>query len=490
MKRLLLVCTVIVIVFGACTFETALETGSVFIQLPSRTFFAQALDGAVYETARIRLNSGRTHLPIEGLEYIDVDEDSVTIGGLLPDSYTIRVSFGQSTDEGILYSVTAYGESDPFAVSAGVTTNVKVGLKRQIVVSDESTIGNEMVNVVAVGMDLYSLDASGVIYKNGTRLELPELDGLEIQSISLGGFFDATDTWADELWINTNSGIYPYRQGSLDVDFSAGMALAPGESLKINRTFVHLIEDAGGAPLSIVIGVQGAGLDSLMGTFVDYVDRNNPAAWVWYGWNALDDVSGLGAIKEALTAVGEVVYDFVFEDEYLYAATALQTFYFTTDDLDELIAYFADLGDVESEMELETVLGFFNIVVLSGGDDEGKVIKTVEVEDSVLYFGTNTANDPHNGVLAAEIDATTGAVEADAVKLEETDGFNIQEILYSEAAGLAIARSEDAILVLDDGEFHMEIPFYAGLPGAVRDAVWVGTRLYIAGTEGLAHIDF
>ncbi len=498
--------------------EAPLGTGSVHIQLPTRANISASLPGPdngediEYDQARIWLTSGSTPVSLGEEGYIDVDDNSVTIDGLLPDSYEVRIAFGDISANGILYSVVAFGKSNTFEISAGVTSDVTVYLREQEVYTDENTIGVEYRNAVDVNGTLYVLSADGEIfeYQSGTQVKMdltaitdPDVDA-EIQSISLGGFFETESTLADELWINTDKGIFPYRDDAIVTDFST--AIPADGTLEINSTFVYLVEDPDTAEHSMVVATQGTGLDSLMGTFITYSTKDNPSSWSWEGWDSLDDVGGLSDIQDALSGVGEVVYDVVFKDNYVYAATALQALFFPIEseeddyDLEGLIDYFSELEDPANDMDLETVLNYFYIVTLGGGAGDGKAIKTIEVEDpaptamrATLYLGTNTRNDRHNGVWAAEIDPATGAVEIDAEKIEETDGSNIKDILYSPAAGdgdgLSVAYTETSILVLDDGEFVKEIPAYAGLPGRVLDAEWNGSRLYVVGTEGVAYID-
>ena len=179
----------------------------------------------------------------------------------------------------------------------------------------------------------------------------------------------------------------------------------------------------------------------------------------------------------------------VFGDEYVIAATALQTFLITQDSMSGLIDYFDGLGDT-SEIDLETVFGYLGVIMLTGGADAGKTIKSVEVEGSTLYLGTNTRNDPHNGVLAAGINPVTGLITSDAEKIAATDGTNVKGIVYDPVTGKTVAYSATSLIVLDDGAFVRKIPFYAGLPGRVAEVDWDDSRLYVVGTEGVAYVQF
>ncbi len=489
MKHAWITTALAVAALAGCAIGPSIGAGSVLIELPPRATASAALDGAEYEIARIWLISGSSKLAIDGYEYIDVTDESVTIAGLLPDTYTVQIAFGR-VDDGTLYSVTAYGESDAFRVSAGVTSRVTIRLRRQRVMSDEGVVGTGFVNAVVVDGRLYTLAETGALYEDGALMDLPELAGRDIRSISLGKFFETDSTAAEELWINTDVGVFPYRGGVLDTTFSDGIALNPGESLDIEKTFAYLVEDPDSGEFGLIIGLQGSGLDTLRGTLVKYSDRNDPAGWEWRGWSELDATAGLGDIRDALSGVGEVIYDVVFEDQYIYAATALQTLFLTSADLDAMVAYFEGLNDPAVDMDLDTVLGFFGVVTLTGGPDEGKTIKSVEVEGSVLYLGTNTRNDPHNGVLAARMDPADGKIVSDAVRVDGTDGTDVLDIVYGAEVGLTVAYSASTVLVLDDGALIEEIPFYAGLPGRVRDVEWLGSRLYVVGSEGTAYIDF
>jgi hypothetical protein len=490
MKRLLILA--VATLLASCMLDMPVQTGSVVINLPSRATIARELAGEEldYTVARVWLMSGATRINVGGLGYTESTSDSVVISGLLPDVYGVQVSFGQSED-GVLHSVVAYGTSDPFRISAGVTTPVVVTLQPQSVYSMEGTVGTPHVDVVAIGSDLYTLTADGALFENGVAFTDSALTGKHIQSITAGAFFATETTLAEELWINTDDGIYPLRNGVLVDDFSDAMTI--GEAgLDVDTTFHFLtINHDNPAESSLVILAQGTGLESVIGTFITYSMSGDSATWEWYGWDVLDDVEGLGAIKDALTSVGEVVYDIKFDDRFIIAATALQTLLLPKDNMTDLIDYFMDLSDPAADMDLETVLGFFYIVTITA-DGQGKTIKTVEIADTYLYLGTNTANDPGNGLFVAQVNATTGAITADAQLVSETSGVGIREISYNATIGRVFARSDRELYVLVSGVLTKQIPGYAGLPGSLLAAEWdeSASRLYIAGSDGVAYLNF
>jgi|GEM_PF-2758224 hypothetical protein len=507
----------IVLSTAACGIATA-DYGSVRITLPAGIFgdaYAKAVfpQGAMVDTIRVRLlQNGKVLKISEGREFvsqgISAGQDvNIFLPGLLPGpGYQAEVVVGD--DQGVDgFATYYYGNSDIFDITAGVLKETTILLKP-----------NRFSTLVAAGRSSAAVVADVLWYLDGTNLvsnadpdnpidlaSVPDLAGVRVNTLSTGKKIVDTTVgegiieFPDQLWLNTDDGIYAYDGGTftrlMPADMSPDVYTSSALQFKIpveefvegSETPVEPINDV------LMVLFQGKGLVMGGGGTID--PNQNPEEWGWF--NFADSIGDSPELAEMLSGMeGELIQTPVFGEEFFYINTQLGAFRIGMD-LQETIAT-AIQGVQNNETEIDFAWVNENIIKAGDIELEGKdaagnrfAIKQISAAMTAADRGRLVVAG-NAGLYTALID-TYGKVQGALGKVVGTDrsSFSIlTSIAYDGAVHTAGVDTDGNLFILKDGVVTAKYSAFMGLPKEPSGLTWdtsSGLAILMAG-QGLMRL--
>lgn len=476
--------------FATCSLE-APSVGHLAITIPYEMSSAEAVDS----TARtitftegsapavrlyVLLNGKLLNLSDDDTYYKQVELNTHTVSLDLDPSSGYQVYAALGTTDNEKWTPEYYGSTaESFTVSAGVYT--------------EKTI-----TVIPVNFDYTSANAVHVAildgtlwYTNGSKIT----DGTKtistdttINSLSSGTWFSAGDTgFTDELWINTDKGIYALQNDNIIPRF-------PGINSKFASAITTNIDGDAGSLLILYYG-SDVGYAYSNDRSKDSVD----SAWDSDSLsNFLDSEDGKD-YKDLITDPGSFIKDAVFvingDDTYGLVASTLGTYLYNSTMQNKLM----DNTEVWIKEQLQGDSAYAMVVY----DNNGKSaqISSLALDSTTnpswVYAGTNS------GLYRAATNDLSSAKEAPSLDLiPSTSGKKIKELAaynYNGTSYAAYADSTGIVILKEEGESitstYSTYPFYAFTadPGNITDLTFYespddGLYLAIACEDGLTRI--
>ncbi len=375
-------------------------------------------------------------------------------------TYYIAVSVGTKGDS--YFETRWWGKSQNFKVVAGGTVSPSITL-----LSSNFTMnlkGKNLKGIVVNGADIYT-STSGVLYygTSPSTLISKDFNTAQINSISIGKFLDASNTPVSEPWLNTDSGIVPFRNGSFITNFSQALGsksiLTSGAVEATTTSVAVFYERAGG----------------LGGVYIDSTNKNDPASWEWLDIDLSQYVSG------------QPILDYYNTQNYAYFASKLGAFRLSSD-----LIYNYNGTDIPNFMD-EAV--FFDKVNIGENNSILSLSGYSNGTNKYLVMGTK------KGAYIGELDeASNDIILSGTLKgpLEGTEDYQINKISVTpnpSASGeyyVAMLSERDLFIYNSVTDKTTYYPFYSGLPGELTGFAWFndnGTlKLLVSGTEGLVSL--
>lgn len=457
--------------FFSCSMNQ--EKGSIPIRLPEPGVNRAAGE---YTYARILLITKAGYINIDSSTpevYQDVaySDGLYTIEDINPAYvYDIVIIFGHK-DGGVFKDVYAYAVADDQVVTSGVNNAINMS----IVTSDFTWVpaysGKDSTNLLNIGGTIYVKSAPTAfqgVYRDGIELDIDSSAIGDIQSIGHG----KDVTGQDELWLNSNSGIYPYNNGSINKDFSSG--LPASTTMSISESYGLKLEGKeDGDQDTFIAFFQGEG--SFGGI---KMEPDKPYSdWEWTDKNSLMEDNA--DAKDMLEPLDNIVYDFVASGTYAYMATALPVaaFRISADTM-------GDIDDLPEEPTFNQLEKLVDTVIVRDGHQ--LVTKSLAIQGDKLYLGTES------GLFYTGIDTKTGAQSVDAdveSRIVGTEGKNILKLAPSTHGSYIAALTDGGVIIINDTAIIKEYMFYQGLPGQLSDIIWKDATLYISGSAGVVTVN-
>jgi hypothetical protein len=369
---------------------------------------------------------------------------SVTIENLPPGSgYRIVVAAGKA--EGDSFDTTRFGTSETFSMSAGLDVEISLALSELTMNRAPDLAGLNVKSVVPV---FGGVAASTVtkIFAGGdveSIVEMPyTVSGTTtINSLSIG----TDESNAEIVLVNKSNGVDKVTiSQTVSSVASFGSKAAPSvlQSGAFNGVYFYQAErEFGGKTpglaewLRIDLDIEGMTGRPVM----DFVVTQNPTTESIVGFFATRIV---GAMR-----MGEDFIDSDFGDK--------DPIEVILDKDSELLQFFGEA------LPLIQAFGYL------GG------------QERTLFLGTK------NGVYRTTAEFGTTAI-GNTTLVPGTKGLNIKKIVTNANGAAYMAETE--VVVLKDNRVYL-LPFVFGMTGAINDVAWNGTKLYVAGANGLAEIE-
>lgn len=478
---------------GSCSFQGT-ETGSLLLTLPDEWVAAasgaKAVSWGTVDTMRLYLKQFSTFLPIQAAAgtFSDFDVQKTTpITGLQPGKgYQLLVAFG-SGSSGTFHPL-GYGSSEPFQITAGVSTDVGVTIW-----TSPFTHVTDAANASAtvLGDGFYILAGDKILYGGDFASRIPldaGLAGRTVNSLSTGLHYAGDGVFAEELWLNTSGGIVPYSAGTFDTAFMP-------ESVSGNTVVsgAYAMKPLDGDPV-LAIFFSGGGKKVGGGGTADF--SLAPKDWTWIDFEGIMETADFAAIGDLLQDVTtDLIGSYALSAEYCIVVTPLNTFRFGMD-LFQIVKTKIDGGDpIDATWIINSFLNNADAKTIvsagSSGDTQLTIscVSTVDGSDGgVLFAGTQS------GVRYGPIDVQgrqTGAMAT----VSGTAGYRITAIasMTDESTPgnvfVAALTSGGSLLLMKNYALQKVYPFHSGLPTGSRALTWNveadGTlTLAVTGTGG------
>ncbi len=449
----------IALVLGGCYLAPDEGAGSVGVQLPGSDDPDQTVvDDEAARTARVYLLSGDSLVDLADTGHLQVnlvDGDQDVSVGPVPAGPGYQVILVLGALDGGSFTPARFAVSETFTVFAGQANEITPLSTQPVDFTAGALDGESLVGVMTDGTSLYAA-SSGELFAGTPALEFGDgiavPAGQTVNSLSLGFFFSGSG-FAPEPWLNTTTGILPYRGGAFDTDFSS--------ALETNSILSSGSFGVGTAPTRNLYGFfqLDGGLGGLWVTDANYT---TPIAWEW-----LDEVD----LSEVVT--GQPVYDFVVDGmDAVYFATKLGSFRLTSDLLTSGASTVQDIMDAAE---------FFTVAV---NGQQMDVTEMALVGDT-MYLATA------KGVVQGSVVAGEAVLEVaeDAAVIPETANREVLAMAFGSTYGAILTNH--FLVVTNNREDYEAIPIYVGTGGVPSDIFLdtaTGTVL-VAGSDGLLAVN-
>ncbi len=377
-------------------------------------------------------------------------------------TYYIAVSVGNKGDN--YFEVRWWGKSQEFKIVAGGTVTPPITLSSSDFTMATNLKGESLKGVVVNAGSIYTPTIGKLYYGTAlTSLSSLSLSSGQINSISIGKFLDATNTPVSEPWLNTASGIVPFRNGSFVTNFSQAL-----DSESILTSGAVEVPTGG-----VAVFYERSG--GLGGVYIDSTNKNDPSAWHWLNIDLSQYVSG------------QPILDYYNTQNYAYFASKLGAFRLSSDlitnyngqdvpnFMDDAVFFDnVDIGDKNSILSLSGYTSGTNQYLVMGTEKGAYIGELDESSDDIILSGT--LRGPLTGTESYTIN-----------KISVTSNPSVSGAYY-----IAMLSEKDLFIYNSATEKTTHYPFYSGLPGELTGFAWFNDNgkleLLVSGTEGLVSL--
>ncbi len=467
----------------SCSFSKQDESGSLVLPSP------RAAMPEVNTIIRYSLERNDSPVKMNGQDVITVDyTNSVEIENLNPGSgYKLLVSYGYK--DGNNFKVTHLKTSDSFSIMAGTATEVRLTLEAAPKYEFLTTSGG-LSSAVYINETLYLLDGTDLltITSNGTPETLTGIpEGVTITSLSRGLTFNMDGTTViEELWLNTNQGLFhPNSAGggykknmpenlSPDIKFSKAVEIKVKDDPESNPvSFIVAVYSGGGSSLGLIFAESQADF-----TTEEPSEDNNT-------WETLDSIDSEEADEILKNIKGDIILDFAIND----SSDSLENIYYLVTPLGTIIGS-ADIADIGEDTD------FVNLIL--GSDNSLKIGDGSQSIRRVSSAGNSVYVAPDKGVYVANISKIAGSrgkpTEGGFTLVSGTANrkiIQLSSIEYnnpdnSNDVYTAAVTDKNAVLIIKNDVLLTEIPATAGMPNKAEPYFYDdgNLQLILSGTNG------
>lgn len=461
--------------FLGCNLHTGGETATLTVSL-DRTAGSRVI-GADVDTVRLYLiheNGAFYQFPPDEAIYKEFAVTETVQVEVPAGNWKAALELGEKLSSGALYPIN-FGVSGLTAIAPGVENTVAITGENTPFVWSEAEAGTDFNGAVTIddGVDSFVYASSGSkLYSGSGVTALSEISPAfnyaeyAINSISEGTYFKDGSASSDppdyELWVNTDRGIVPFRDGV----FQYGFQTSEFPVLKSGGYFEE--QEAPDIPSRLTIFYKTptafGGLD-VSNTYGndDINSLPDPSTWTW---NNNSDFEG--------TLTGELIYEFFIHDGATYFASKLGAF----------------------RMD--------NSVTANGGGDFIGLAQKIEIageeaESAIPIFGLEYLPTgkillaTESGVFAATL-TSDASVFTDLAIIPGTSGTQFTKTAVSYDGSYAAAVSSTGVFIFKksgDSFVYKDYPVYTGLPGSISAIEFMegSSVLIVAGKSGLLSPD-
>ncbi|TFG63327.1 MAG: hypothetical protein E4H36_05905 [Spirochaetales bacterium] len=374
------------------------------------------------ENSLLQMNSG--------LMYEEaVAGESVTVRNVPSGDWDVLLAYGEAFEGSFIPK--RYGSSGLTFIAPGIENPVTITLDDTAAVIAEQLAGANISGVVSLGADIY-VSAGQTVYKGAAAAGLVEdkvLASVALHSINKGLSF----TGVPEVWLNTSTGIQNYGGAEL---LAAPSSVLTSAALLSGTDLLGFYQSTQ--------GFAGAVL-TLPGT-----------AFTWHAVENLDTV-----LK------ADLVTGFTLTSDYFYCITPFGA----------MIIAKSVYKDIKEGDTLDVFVSGKFFSINEGGEKLPILSLAYESENGTMYLGT--AKGAYKTAIGAD-----GLPSGDPVIVAGTEKFIVSKIAANSTWAAFVTPL--GVQLLDRAADSLyELPFYAGVPGAVTDLVWKDSSnvLLIAGSN-------
>lgn len=464
----------------SCSFSKQDESGRLVLPSP------RAAMPEVNTIIRYSLERNDSPVKMNGQDVITVDHtNSVEIENLNPGSgYKLLVSYGYK--DGNNFKVTHLKTSDSFSIMAGTATEVNILLDAAPDYTFLTTSGAQS-SAVYINETLYLLDGTEVfrITSNGKTEETGIPEDVIITSLSRGLTFDEDFAISEELWLNTNQGLY--HPNSAGDGYEKNMPTNLSPAIKFSKA-VEIKDTSGPAPVSFIVAVYSGGGSSLGLIFAEsQTDFTAESTEDNNTWETLDSIDSEEADEILKNIKGDIILDFAIND----SSDSLENIYYLVTPLGTIIGS-ADIADIGEDTD------FVNLIL--GSDNSLKIGDGSQSIRRVSSAGNSVYVAPDKGVYVANISKIAGSrgkpTEGGFTLVSGTANRKIIQLSSIEyknpengddvSTYTAAVTEKNAVLIIKDGALLAEIPATAGMPNKAEPYFYDdgSLQLILSGTNG------
>lgn len=504
--------------FGCAVPGTDGGYGAFSLSLPAADNARAVFEGLQYTKAVVHLMQGGSYLSLNPANLYqpvarsaarhEVTAASLTLDNMPAASYALLLGLVNGEGEIVAF------DRIPFTIRAGQTTTVSQGLYRgRVTITDGATAGVSFNAGMTIGEHSFLVDSAGRVWIDGALAVQPVFSNAAAKVVDVmeGARWNGT-AWVSQPWLLVNNyGVLPISSVSpvaYDTAFSAGLDAADVTNITegiagivdivaVNNYIEETADQIEGLnPVAIVL-VQGPGTLAAAALTSDA-----PAPTEWFGLSTILGESD--EFSDLLEQFGTIIRGSIIGDDYFALSTPIGDYFMSYADIGSGISEFMTLFEGTSEtapaegeseeVDIELILEMLGGSQLFGansglvGRQVGQMAVAATATAERLYVSVKpsgsgstalpggiysapiTQNTAGSSVLGAWslVPGTSGlAVESFAVS---PDGRVAAVVLTRDA--VAAASVVDSVIVFTQAGISRKIPFYAGIPGVLKDLFW------------------
>lgn len=387
--------------------------------------------------------------------------------------WMVALELGEFVGEALLPR--DYGISELTTIAPGVDNDVAINTEDSPFIWSEELIGSAFNGIVAFGTsgDRIYASTADKLYAGSSVTTLAEMSpafnysSYPVNSISKGTFFDTDPVKIlegpaqSELWVNTEEGIVPYRDGDFIYDFQNTRFSVLSSGGYFNpQVDAALPADIDPSDVTIFYKTESA----FGGMNVAYdIDETSIPDYEDWTWNVNDNFDE--------TFAGELVYEFFIHDGATYLATKLGTLKLDND--------LVSTGGGDFLAEADEI----SISDEDGGEYDVIPIRGVSyVPDDGILLATDA------GVFTATLTSTDSVISSLQL-IGETEGKSFTTTAVSSDGSYAAAASATGVFLFKKAGSSFaakDFPVYTGVPGGISSLTFIEDSgiLVIAGEGG------
>lgn len=463
----------------SCSFSKQDESGSLVLPSP------RAAMPEVNTIIRYSLERNDSPVKMNGQDVITVDHtNSVEIENLNPGSgYKLLVSYGYK--DGNNFKVTHLKTSDSFSIMAGTATEVNISLEDAPYYRFLTTSGAQS-SAVYINETLYLLDGTEVfrITSNCKTEETGIPEDVIITSLSRGLTFDEDFAISEELWLNTNQGLY--HPNSAGDGYEKNMPTNLSPAIKFSKA-VEIKDTSGAAPVSFIVAVYSGGGSSLGLIFAEsQTDFTAESTEDNNTWETLDSIDSEEADDILKNIKGDIILDFAINED---SSDSIKNIYYLVTPLGTIIGS-ADIANIGEDTDfVNLILGSDNSLKIGDGSQSIRRVssageKVYVAPDKGVYVANISKNVGYRGKPTEDgFTLVSGTANRKIIQLSSIEYNNPDN---SNDVYTAAVTDKNAVLIIKNDVLLTEIPATAGMPNKAEPYFYDdgNLQLILSGTNG------